>query len=113
MDADRLERLSRTLASGPSRRAVLTGLGALLVGATTTTTPPAVQAEAEDGWIEDEAFGGFCRLPRFPCSNSGQCCAGGCLEDGTCGCRKRGKTAYRKALCCSGKKKRGDKSKCR
>jgi hypothetical protein len=52
-------------------------------------------------------------LPGFPCGNDGQCCADRCLEDGTCGCRKRGRISFSKRVCCSGRKKRGNKSRCR
>jgi hypothetical protein len=110
MDGQRLDDLSRILARGPSRRAVLTGLGAILT--THPLTAPAPVGAQGDGWVEVEGFG-LCRLPRFPCANSNQCCAGGCQADGTCGCRKRGKSAIVKAVCCSGKKKRGDKGVCR
>lgn len=110
MAGERLDALSRTLASGPSRRAVLAGVGAVLVARSLGSAPPAVAGE--EGWVEDASFGGVCRLPRFPCSNDGQCCAGGCQE-GVCGCRKRGRSAYLRAVCCSGKKKRGDKGVCR
>lgn len=112
MDARRLDALSRVLASGPTRRAVLTGLGALLSGGVLTTTPPTARAGA-DGWVVDAEGINLCRLPTFPCTRKSQCCAGGCQEDGTCGCRKRGKTAFLKAVCCSGQKKSGHKGVCR
>lgn len=112
MDGRRLEALSRRLAGGPSRRAVLGGLGVLLAARTLGSAPPAEAVAGDEGWVEDEALGGLCRLPGFPCGNDGQCCAGGCQE-GVCGCRNRGRRAWRAAICCSGKKKRGNKGTCR
>ena len=115
MDAQRLDDLSRRLAGGPSRRAVLGGvsllLGGVLAGRRLLPAPPALAGE--EGWVEDEAFGGFCRLPGFPCGRGQQCCAGGCSAEGTCGCRRRGRRARIAAICCSGKKKRGNKGVCR
>jgi hypothetical protein len=119
MDGDRLDVVSRTLASGPSRalaggasrRGVLGGLGVLLASRPLRQATPV--AAADEGWIEDEAFGGFCRVPGFPCGSDDQCCANTCLADGTCGCRKRGRISFSKRVCCSGRKKRGDKSRCR
>lgn len=110
MDGQRLDALSRSLAGGPSRRAVLAGLGVVLTGRTLT---PAAVVAGEEGWVAEAGFGGFCRLPRFPCNSDRQCCAGGCLADGTCGCRRRGRSARIAAICCSGKKKRKDKGVCR
>ena len=112
MDGQRLDAVSRTLASGPSRRTVLSGLGALLTGARVVTTTPPARAQ-DEGWVVDAEGINLCRLPNFPCTHSSQCCAGGCSAAGTCGCRKRGKSAWLKAVCCSGKKKRGDKGVCR
>jgi hypothetical protein len=111
MDDHRRDARRRTLASGASRRGVLGGLGALLASRPLRQSSP-VMAE-DDGWIADEAFGGFCRVPGFPCGSDDQCCANTCLADGTCGCRKRGRIAFSKRVCCSGRKKRGDKSRCR
>lgn len=110
MEGQRLDALSRVLASGPSRRAVLGGVAAAVTARRLAI--PAAAVAGEDGWVENEALGGLCRLPRFPCANDGQCCAGGCQE-GVCGCRKRGKSAWLRSLCCSGKKKRNDKGTCR
>jgi hypothetical protein len=107
MDGQRLDRLSRLLASGPSRRAVLAGVGALL----THRSLPVPPVAAETGLVVTEAFG-LCRLPGFPCGSDSPCCAG-CQSDGTCGCRRRGKRAWLPVLCCSGKKKKGNKGKCR
>jgi hypothetical protein len=106
----RLDELSRTLARGPSRRAVVAGLGVLLTARTLSQPTPVA---GEEGWVEDAERINLCRLPRFPCTKGSQCCAGGCQADGTCGCRKRGKRAFLKAVCCSGKKKRGNKGVCR
>ena len=111
MDETRLDRLSRTLASGPTRRAVLSGLGLLLTAH--TLRQPAPVAADEEGWVVEADGINLCRLPGFPCTSGNQCCAGGCSAEGTCGCRKRGKSAYIKAVCCSGKKKRGNKGVCR
>lgn len=112
MDEQRLERLSRVLAGGPSRRAVVGGVSLLLSRHLLPTLPPTPVAAEDAGWVVDAEGIGLCRLPGFPCGNDGQCCAGGCQE-GVCGCRQRGRRAWRKAICCSGKKKRGNKGKCR
>jgi hypothetical protein len=110
MDAQRLEALSRTLASGPSRRAVLAGLGVLLTGGALSHPAPVA---GEEGWVLEAEAIKLCRLPGFPCTRRSQCCGGGCSAEGTCGCRKRGQSAALKAVCCSGRKKSGDKGVCR
>lgn len=111
MDERRLDDLSRRLATAPHRRAVVAGVGALLLGGRTLSQPAPVAGE--EGWVLDAEGIKLCRLPNFPCTKRSQCCAGGCGDDGTCGCRKRGKTAIIKQLCCSRKKKPGDKGVCR
>lgn len=108
MDAQRVERLSRMLAAAPNRRAMLGALG----GALLLRSSPPVQA-ASEGWVPDERGINLCRLPGFPCGKDSQCCAGRCLADGTCDCRKSGRRAWIKAVCCSGRKKKGNKGKCR
>jgi len=80
MDEQRFDELTRTLASGTSRRRVVMGLAGGALGGLVALFGGRPAARADDDDDDCKRFG-------KPCRKHSQCCSGVCLsEGGTCGC---------------------------
>jgi hypothetical protein len=66
LDADRFDRIAKTLTTQPSRRRMLSTLASLALGGAVVSAG------------RDEAAADHCRAPGKPCRKGTQCCSGFC-----------------------------------